>query len=295
MRVSRPALARTPGSAPVSPGAAGRLEAPDVGGRLSTETVRRLSAVAGNRAVGRVLARQVAHYNPMDKPIETAEELRDDHWLNTAEQSIRVGLSKTDNKLRGTQLRYLRAIEAIQRSTKDKQRPTVLLSKDERDKLVERRWIEGTIAGAGSVRLGFERTAKSSSAHHGEQAALLRQDIKTVQEEFASALEQNARNMLDDSQQRIEQVLRGYGLVTAYAEDAVSHVFMWEGDLDEKVEEWLQSAKVANKATYESQEATGAREGLSKTIRQLRKLDRKSTRLNSSHANISYAVFCLKK
>src|SRR3712207_8090291 len=28
-------------------------------------------------------------------------------------------------------------------------------------------------------------------------------------------------------------------------------------------------------------------------VRQL--LDRKSTRLNSSHANISYAVFCLKK
>src|SRR3712207_8909639 len=27
----------------------------------------------------------------------------------------------------------------------------------------------------------------------------------------------------------------------------------------------------------------------------LRFLDRKSTRLNSSHANISYAVFCLKK
>src|SRR3712207_8366425 len=26
-----------------------------------------------------------------------------------------------------------------------------------------------------------------------------------------------------------------------------------------------------------------------------RSLDRKSTRLNSSHANISYAVFCLKK
>src|SRR3712207_8829479 len=28
---------------------------------------------------------------------------------------------------------------------------------------------------------------------------------------------------------------------------------------------------------------------------QLSKEDRKSTRLNSSHANISYAVFCLKK
>src|SRR3712207_8058305 len=30
-------------------------------------------------------------------------------------------------------------------------------------------------------------------------------------------------------------------------------------------------------------------------FRHLRCLDRKSTRLNSSHANISYAVFCLKK
>src|SRR3712207_8000510 len=29
--------------------------------------------------------------------------------------------------------------------------------------------------------------------------------------------------------------------------------------------------------------------------RQSDRLDRKSTRLNSSHANISYAVFCLKK
>src|SRR5581483_12058633 len=33
-----------------------------------------------------------------------------------------------------------------------------------------------------------------------------------------------------------------------------------------------------------------------RTVRQsLRRADRKSTRLNSSHANISYAVFCLKK
>src|SRR3712207_7685720 len=31
-----------------------------------------------------------------------------------------------------------------------------------------------------------------------------------------------------------------------------------------------------------------------KALRKLRQ-DRKSTRLNSSHANISYAVFCLKK
>src|SRR5258707_9154340 len=31
------------------------------------------------------------------------------------------------------------------------------------------------------------------------------------------------------------------------------------------------------------------------TRRIIQRIDRKSTRLNSSHANISYAVFCLKK
>src|SRR3712207_7723527 len=30
-------------------------------------------------------------------------------------------------------------------------------------------------------------------------------------------------------------------------------------------------------------------------LRRRQRVDRKSTRLNSSHANISYAVFCLKK
>src|SRR3712207_8668837 len=35
--------------------------------------------------------------------------------------------------------------------------------------------------------------------------------------------------------------------------------------------------------------------GISERGRQVGGPDRKSTRLNSSHANISYAVFCLKK
>src|SRR5258708_11008155 len=35
--------------------------------------------------------------------------------------------------------------------------------------------------------------------------------------------------------------------------------------------------------------------GMRKTDRRLTALDRKSTRLNSSHQIISYAVFCLKK
>src|SRR3712207_7519775 len=36
-------------------------------------------------------------------------------------------------------------------------------------------------------------------------------------------------------------------------------------------------------------------EDAARGARDLEGLDRKSTRLNSSHANISYAVFCLKK
>src|SRR3712207_7768964 len=38
-----------------------------------------------------------------------------------------------------------------------------------------------------------------------------------------------------------------------------------------------------------------ALELIDRTGQRVRVLDRKSTRLNSSHANISYAVFCLKK
>src|SRR3712207_7243452 len=39
----------------------------------------------------------------------------------------------------------------------------------------------------------------------------------------------------------------------------------------------------------------GAQRSTQSTSEDFAYLDRKSTRLNSSHANISYAVFCLKK
>src|SRR5258707_5253808 len=42
-------------------------------------------------------------------------------------------------------------------------------------------------------------------------------------------------------------------------------------------------------------DASDGKATLAEMIEAARKLDRKSTRLNSSHANISYAVFCLKK
>src|SRR3712207_1760068 len=45
--------------------------------------------------------------------------------------------------------------------------------------------------------------------------------------------------------------------------------------------------------SVDHEELTGA--ALAATARRVARQDRKSTRLNSSHANISYAVFCLKK
>src|SRR5690348_17902669 len=41
--------------------------------------------------------------------------------------------------------------------------------------------------------------------------------------------------------------------------------------------------------------STGRSDGRSRSRRERPSLDRKSTRLNSSHPSISYAVFCLKK
>src|SRR3712207_7204355 len=45
----------------------------------------------------------------------------------------------------------------------------------------------------------------------------------------------------------------------------------------------------------EPRAAAAAVEARHEPARRLPRRDRKSTRLNSSHANISYAVFCLKK
>src|SRR3712207_8007236 len=55
-------------------------------------------------------------------------------------------------------------------------------------------------------------------------------------------------------------------------------------EIDVLALDWMKniSVEVDSKKVQHTQKETG-------------KADRKSTRLNSSHANISYAVFCLKK
>src|SRR3712207_7458896 len=53
--------------------------------------------------------------------------------------------------------------------------------------------------------------------------------------------------------------------------------------------------RVRRALVQREEQATPDRVGQGTTHRGERIEDRKSTRLNSSHANISYAVFCLKK
>src|SRR5689334_24767900 len=50
----------------------------------------------------------------------------------------------------------------------------------------------------------------------------------------------------------------------------------------------------SSRSAASSQALTSAREALREDVKAC-ELDRKSTRLNSSHSSISYAVFCLKK
>src|SRR5947209_15888010 len=57
-----------------------------------------------------------------------------------------------------------------------------------------------------------------------------------------------------------------------------------------QMDQMLVNLKLMKVAPWENQDLTKLKEYCEILV-----LDRKSTRLNSSHANISYAVFCLKK
>src|SRR3712207_7246027 len=81
-------------------------------------------------------------------------------------------------------------------------------------------------------------------------------------------------------------VARGRGLLTLHGTAGPLQRELSYAPLVEALRPLLRGAGPSGRARVEA-----LVEGLS----DLARLDRKSTRLNSSHANISYAVFCLKK
>src|SRR2546430_7184069 len=86
---------------------------------------------------------------------------------------------------------------------------------------------------------------------------------------------------------QVEKFLMRYEtLVAETGGDAVRQ--KWDDQEREIAEEFLAHARAIRE-----ERALAAREGRAARVVEL--LDRKSTRLNSSHSQISYAVFCLKK
>src|SRR3712207_7299670 len=69
-----------------------------------------------------------------------------------------------------------------------------------------------------------------------------------------------------------------------------------QNELQEATEKLTQVSQKMSEQLYRAASTAGP-EGLRRETPEQgkEKADRKSTRLNSSHANISYAVFCLKK
>src|SRR3712207_6912007 len=57
----------------------------------------------------------------------------------------------------------------------------------------------------------------------------------------------------------------------------------------------IEISRHSDRAVREARRRSGSPARCRRDFRRGRDKDRKSTRLNSSHANISYAVFCLKK
>src|SRR3712207_8126623 len=73
----------------------------------------------------------------------------------------------------------------------------------------------------------------------------------------------------------------GYRRSIAWSYSKLAKAFTVEGNDKLALDAHEEALKIRKKLVEESPSQGG--------------LDRKSTRLNSSHANISYAVFCLKK
>src|SRR5258705_9140657 len=108
--------------------------------------------------------------------------------------------------------------------------------------------------------------------------------------------------MLDACQDRTWRTLRKHGLgrpLEALGRgwrpkgSLVVLIFDLADDLLEDVLEGHDPQERAGRVAYHGHRAPLAPEGAEQTCHRL--LDRKSTRLNSSHLGISYAVFCLKK
>src|SRR3712207_7187332 len=105
---------------------------------------------------------------------------------------------------------------------------------------------------------------------------------------MGSALVDPERRLRDDLRGAQRRVGDGYNLIVVSVHDEG-----WDGD----PLQILREIRLGPRLDAEVGRGEAGHHALVNELlaHALRHLDRKSTRLNSSHANISYAVFCLKK
>src|SRR3712207_7097469 len=75
----------------------------------------------------------------------------------------------------------------------------------------------------------------------------------------------------------------------------VMQILLYARNNDIEADQLLDQIRTGKRKTFAPDGCKGLVRRLRATVRISETVDRKSTRLNSSHANISYAVFCLKK
>src|SRR3712207_470204 len=127
---------------------------------------------------------------------------------------------------------------------------------------------------------------------------LSQQSAQDFYAQSVGSLKSQIQNYREQLEQYSEQLPDGDA--KAQVQEMVDYYYELEGSIDQaaqeqgiqdQVEEAAQSTQekmteFAQGAAQQAQDVAGQAAG---------QADRKSTRLNSSHANISYAVFCLKK
>src|SRR3712207_3105607 len=95
--------------------------------------------------------------------------------------------------------------------------------------------------------------------------------------------------------QGLQSQIGGLKVAARNAQDGVNVVQTADGALNETSAILQRMRDLAVQSANGGSQDSDAQKAANTEFLELNKEDRKSTRLNSSHANISYAVFCLKK
>src|SRR3712207_7507191 len=106
-------------------------------------------------------------------------------------------------------------------------------------------------------------------------------------------LAQQIQRQQQNSQQMVQQMMDTYmQLLNTPGSYLSGQAEQQQQTLQQTAQQWMEQAQ-QQQQTFQ-QQAQQQQQAFQQMSQEVLK-DRKSTRLNSSHANISYAVFCLKK